>query len=32
LPTITSQLVSILSELETNLNQGTIKSKNNFTI
>jgi len=31
LPTITSQLVSILSELETNLNQGTIKSKNNFT-
>ena len=32
LPTITSQLISILSELETNLNQGTIKSKNNFTI
>ena len=32
LPTITSQLVSILSELETNLNQGTIKSKNNFTL
>lgn len=32
LPTITSQLVSILSELETNLNQGTIKSKNNFTV
>ena len=32
LPTITSQLVSILSELEINLNQGTIKSKNNFTI
>jgi len=32
LPTITSQLVSILSELETNLKQGTIKSKNNFTV
>ena len=32
LPTITSQLVSILTELETNLNQGTIKSKNNFTL
>lgn len=32
LTTITSQLVSILSELETNLNQGTIKSKNNFTV
>ena len=32
LPTITSQLVSILSELETNLKKGTIKSKNNFTV
>jgi hypothetical protein len=32
LPTITSQLVGILSELETNLKQGTIKSKNNFTV
>ena len=30
LPTITSQLVGILSELETNLKQGTIKSKNNL--
>ena len=30
--TVTSQLVSILSELEANLKQGTIKSKNNFTV
>lgn len=32
LSTITKEFVSILSELETNLKQGTIKSKNNFTM
>jgi hypothetical protein len=29
---VTSQLASILGELDTNLKQGLIKSKNNFTI